>query len=96
MRKEYRTLFSKLNTLLNAKGASLEEVMDFGTSSTGIHIHASRSGFSSRTHRRRFLTVWNTDIPSVSKTIEQIAKRKLKGHRYAAPDTDFTGRRLAY
>lgn len=96
MRKEYRVFFNKLNNLVAAKGKKLEDVFDFQTKSTGIHIHASRRGFASRYHQRRFHTVWNTDVPAVSKVINKLARRTLSGHQYASPDPYFTGRRLGF
>lgn len=96
MRKEFRVFFNKLEKLLVEKGKSLNDVFDMETNSTGIHIHASRNAFNSRFHRRRFLTAWNSDIPCVSKTIQSLALRSLRGHRYAAPSTDYEGRRIGY
>ena len=96
MRKEFRVLFTKLENLIVAKGKTLDEVFDMETNSTGIHIHASRNAFSSKFHRRRFLTAWNSDIPCVAQTIQSLALRSLKGHRYAAPSSDYEGRRIGY
>ena len=96
MRKEFRVFFSKLEKILVEKGKVLNDVFDMETSTTGIHIHASRNAFSSKFHRRRFLTAWNSDIPCVSKTIQSLALRTLRGHRYAAPSTDYEGRRIGY
>lgn len=95
MRKEYRTLFSKLEKRLKLKGKSISDVMDITTSSTGIHVHVSKASFSPP-HARRFSAVWNMDTPSVSRLINNLAGRNLTDHRYASPSPDYVGRRLGY
>ena len=97
MRKEFRIFFTKLESLCKDKlGKSLPEVLNMDTSSTGLHIHASRKAFASKFHRRRFLTLFNSDVPQINKFISKLALRKINGSQYAKPNYSYEGRRLGY
>jgi hypothetical protein len=98
MRKEFTTLFSKLEKLLTPKGKKLSEVFNCNNHTTGLHIHVSRDAFlgSTRTHLNKFSMIWNSQIPSMIKFASSIAGRNILGHQYCAPSHDYVGRTLAW
>lgn len=95
MRQEYKKLFAKLSKLVAAKGLSLSDVLDYETKSTGIHIHASANAFG-KLQRRKFTAMWNSDIPSIHKTVNLLAGRDLNSTRYCKPSPAYEGRRVGY
>ena len=95
MRQEYKKFFSKLSKLLEAKGKTLDEVFDMDTRSTGIHIHTSANAYG-KLQRRKFTAMWNSDIPSIHKTINLLAGRNLTSTRYCKPSPAYEGRRVGY
>ena len=95
MRQEYKKFFSKLSKLLEAKGKTLDEVFDMETRSTGIHVHTSANAYG-KLQRRKFTAMWNSDIPSIHKTINLLAGRNLASTRYCKPSPAYEGRRIGY
>jgi len=96
MRKEWKILFRKLGTKVKeVLGVELEEVFDMDTTSTGIHIHTSTKAYT-QYQRKKFSALWNSDIPSILKTVNLLAGRDLLNTHYSRPSPAYEGRRLGY
>jgi hypothetical protein len=98
MRSEFTTLFKKIERIVADKGLEWSDVFDTDTTSTGIHIHVSKGSFTplSRTHKKKFMMLWNTSSPAISKFTSKLACRDLKSHRYAKHSSSYSGRSLAW
>jgi hypothetical protein len=98
MRVEFTTLFKKLERLVAAKGLEWGSVFDMETTTTGIHVHVSKGSFTplSRTHKKKFMMLWNNSSPAISDFTAKLACRTLKGNTYAKPATSYAGRSLAW
>jgi hypothetical protein len=98
MRVEFTTLFKKLERLVADKGLEWKEVFDMGTTTTGIHVHVSKGSFTplSRTHKKKFMMLWNNSSPAISDFTAKLACRTLKGNTYVKPASDYVGRSLAW
>ena len=96
MRKEWKVLFRKLGKKVQeVLGVELTEVFDMDTTSTGIHIHTS-SGAYTPYQRKKFSALWNSDIPSILKTVNLLAGRDLMNTHHSKPSPAYEGRRLGY
>ena len=98
MRVEFTTLFKKLERLVAAKGLEWGSVFDMETTTTGIHVHVSKGSFTplSRTHKKKFMMLWNNSSPAISDFTAKLACRTLKGNTYVKPATSYAGRSLAW
>jgi hypothetical protein len=98
MRVEFTTLFKKLERLVADKGLEWKEVFDMETTTTGIHIHVSKGSFTplSRTHKKKFMLLWNNSSPAISDFTAKLACRTLKGNTYVNPASNYAGRSLAW
>jgi hypothetical protein len=98
MRSEFTTLFKKIERIVADKGLEWGDVFDVDTTTTGIHIHVSKGSFTplSRTHKKKFMMLWNTSSPAISKFTSKLACRDLKSNRYAKPSSSYSGRSLAW
>jgi hypothetical protein len=98
MRVEFTTLFKKLERLVADKGLEWKEVFDMETTTTGIHVHVSKGSFTplSRTHKKKFMMLWNNSSPAISDFTAKLACRTLKGNTYVKPASDYAGRSLAW
>jgi hypothetical protein len=98
MRVEFTTLFKKLERLVADKGLEWGSVFDMDTTSTGIHIHVSKGSFTplSRTHKKKFMMLWNNSSPAISDFTAKLACRTLKGNTYVKPASNYAGRSLAW
>jgi len=93
MRREYRIFFRKLEKLVEAQGLTMGDVFDMRALTNGIHIHTSAAAYSKH-QRRKFSAVWNSDLPSMKKTLSKLAGRELVN--YCKPSPAYEGRRLGY
>lgn len=101
MRKEWRTLFKKLETLASGKGMQLEDVFDMSLfNNNGIHVHVSKHAFSSKSLKNRFLTGWNVwDTRSIEWLDKVTLRREASvkfGREYYKPNDYFVGRTLPW
>lgn len=98
MRVEFTTLFKKLERLVADKGLEWKEVFDMETTTTGIHVHVSKGSFTplSRTHKKKFMMLWNNSSPAISDFTAKLACRTLKGNTYVKPASNYAGRSLAW
>jgi hypothetical protein len=98
MRVEFTTLFKKLERLVADKGLEWGSVFDMDTTTTGIHVHVSKGSFTplSRTHKKKFMMLWNNSSPAISDFTAKLACRTLKGNTYVKPATNYAGRSLAW
>jgi hypothetical protein len=98
MRVEFTTLFKKLERLVADKGLEWGSVFDMETTTTGIHVHVSKGSFTplSRTHKKKFMMLWNNSSPAISDFTAKLACRTLKGNTYVKPASNYAGRSLAW
>jgi hypothetical protein len=98
MRIEFTTLFKKLERLVADNGLEWKQVFDMETMSTGIHVHVSKGSFTplSRTHKKKFMMLWNNSSPAISDFTAKLACRTLKGNSYVKPASNYAGRSLAW
>jgi len=98
MRLEWKRLFKKLETLVKERGLVWEELFDMSTTSTGLHVHVSKTAFHglSRTHKKKFMMIWNNNAKSISDFTSQLAGRKLKDSSYCSPSEAYKGRTVAW
>jgi len=98
MRSEFSILFKKLERLVKEKGLEWDRVFDMDTISTGIHVHVSKGSFTplSRTHKKKFMLLWNNSSTGISDFTAQLACRTMKGNRYIQPAPSYSGRSLAW
>ena len=107
MRREFRTLYSKLHSLLVAQGKTIEDVFTMNVLTNGLHIHVSRSAFNtpldsfsrskSKSFRMaKFAYLWNNGNKSNAEFISKLAKRDVINAQFSHSSRDHTGRTLGW
>ena len=98
MRLEWKRLFKKLETLVKERGLVWEETFDMTTTTTGLHVHVSKTAFHglSRTHKKKFMLIWNNNAKSISDFTSQLSGRKLTESSYCRPSGTYKSRTLAW
>lgn len=102
-RKEWKTLFKKLEDLGAKKGLLLSDFFDTSkTLTNGIHIHLSRDAFlqsysGRETHMNRFVSSWNLWDSQSQEFFQKISKRQLqpKDMHYCGIHPQLDGLRVA-
>ena len=106
MRTEFSKFFKKLERLVVAKGKTLDDVFDMESSSNGIHIHVDRRTFDknegrrssvlARTHRRKFISVWNGFEKVSTDLVSVLAGRDVTTSHYCRVVPEYRGRTTGY
>lgn len=110
MRKEFKVFFGKLNTLMESRGYTTDQLFDMNSATNGIHIHISRTAFESTRHtdtrlrmRRtcrnrigKFAALFNRPEQTYVSFIEGLAKRDITHNQYCRASSYFEGRRTSY
>ena len=99
LRKQWRTLFEKINKLCQSKGLELKDVFDTrGDLSNGLHIHVSKDKFLGDFHRRKFMAAYNQWNDTTIKHMTKVSGRpfdKFNQNSYCPVSRDYDGRTLA-
>ena len=109
MKREWHTLFKKLERLCSERGVDLEDVFDMSEDlNNGIHIHVNNKCFVSHAkptkykrgrsfHKNRFLTAFNQWDTSFQVWMKKVSKRPYEGRRseYFPPHPCFDGLTVA-
>lgn len=76
LRQEFRKFFKKIEGLAALKGKTISHYFDTATDlNNGIHIHVSRDSFTSLTHSRKFMSVWQMQDRNTSQFLQSISRR---------------------
>jgi hypothetical protein len=104
MRKEFRTLFSKLEVLCKEKGKSISDFIDVTPVRTnGLHIHVDKDSFVRGKHydklwKNKFGSVWNQTNTSSMEFIQKLSRRvsNIATNQYCKPHENMRGRTPAW
>lgn len=101
LRREWRTFFSKLDSLARSKGHTIGDYFDTSRQlNNGLHIHVSRNKFfgyedlrNKSIHMRKFITVFNSDDSNTKSLVQQFTGRPTKYYenQYCKPGQEIKG-----
>lgn len=76
LRTHWKIFFKKLQSLCEAKGMTLDDVVDTNENLTnGLHIHVSKKHFINKGHFNKFLTAWNQWDKSATSLFNTVSSR---------------------
>lgn len=99
LRQEFRKFFNKLDRLTQAKGNTVSDYFDTASNlNNGIHIHVSRDSFSSVTHSRKFMSVWQMQDSNTTQFLQSISRRpsRLDDSAYCHPLVSLRDKSVSY
>lgn len=99
LRQEFRKFFNKLDRLTQAKGKTVSDYFDTASNlNNGIHIHVSRDSFSSVTHSRKFMSVWQMQDSNTTQFLQSISRRpyRLDDGSYCRPLVSLRDKSVSY